>query len=78
MVRDIDALSVTSDVVGAHRDRLKNSAMTYVRTRISVLRKFAQLRAFERLFALWHVVHYPLFMVLVLAAVVHVLAVHMY
>ncbi len=33
---------------------------------------------YERLFALWHLLHLPLFVLLVLAAVVHVLAVHLY
>ena len=33
---------------------------------------------YERLFALWHLLHLPLFVLLVLAASVHVLAVHLY
>jgi hypothetical protein len=33
---------------------------------------------YERLFALWHILHMPLFVLLVLAAVVHVIAVHLY
>jgi hypothetical protein len=33
---------------------------------------------YERLFALWHLLHMPLFILLVLAAVVHVVAVHLY
>lgn len=33
---------------------------------------------YERMFALWHVLHLPLFFMLVLAAIVHVIAVHYY
>jgi hypothetical protein len=33
---------------------------------------------YERLFALWHVLHLPLFAILVFAAVIHVVAVHLY
>ena len=33
---------------------------------------------YERLFALWHLLHLPLFAILVLAATVHVVAVHLY
>jgi hypothetical protein len=33
---------------------------------------------YERLFALWHVLHMPLFILLVLAAIIHVVAVHLY
>ena len=38
----------------------------------------AQFRGAERLFALWHVLHLPLVVILVITAIVHVLAVHMY
>ncbi len=33
---------------------------------------------YERMFALWHLLHLPLFFILVLAALAHVLAVHLY
>lgn len=33
---------------------------------------------YERLFALWHMLHLPLFIILVLAALAHVVAVHLY
>ena len=33
---------------------------------------------YERLFALWHMLHLPLFVILVFAAIAHVLAVHFY
>lgn len=42
------------------------------------LRRLAAFAFFERLFALWHVLHLPLFIILVFAAVAHVIAVHMY
>lgn len=38
----------------------------------------AQFATYERLFALWHVVHIPFLYLLVLTAVVHVVAVHAY
>ncbi len=38
--------------------------------------KAVELRFYERLFALWHVLHLPLFFVMVVAATVHVWAVH--
>ncbi|MFO6463476.1 hypothetical protein ACK8OR_03705 [Jannaschia sp. KMU-145] len=33
---------------------------------------------YERLFALWHLFHLPLFVILVIAAIVHVVGVHLY
>lgn len=38
----------------------------------------AQYRAYERVFSLWHVLHIPLVGILILSAVFHVIAVHMY
>ncbi len=74
----LNELAVSSSVVAQHRARLLRSTSRYLRRRIGALRKFAQFRAFKKLFSLWHVVHYPLFVVLVIAVIVHVLAVHMY
>jgi cell division protein FtsL len=37
-----------------------------------------ELRFFERLFSLWHVLHLPLFFLMVMAALVHVWATHRY
>jgi hypothetical protein len=33
---------------------------------------------YERLFALWHILHMPLFVLLILAAIVHVVGAHLY
>ncbi|MFK7913781.1 MAG: hypothetical protein AB8B93_07690 [Pseudomonadales bacterium] len=72
------ALANKSTVVSNNQKRLQRTAFNYLEFRLTVLRKFAQLQAAERLFSLWHIVHYPLFIVLVVAAVIHVVAVHMY
>ena len=40
--------------------------------------KAAEFTFYERLFALWHVLHLPLFFLMVMAAVIHVWAVHHY
>jgi hypothetical protein len=40
--------------------------------------KVATFAFYEHLFALWHVLHVPLFILLILAAVVHVVGVHLY
>jgi hypothetical protein len=61
-----------------HRSRVLDSALTYLDKRLETYRKFAQLRGCERLFSLWHLVHFPLFLVMVGAAIVHVVAVHAY
>jgi hypothetical protein len=40
--------------------------------------RVAQLAAWERLFALWHVLHIPFVYVMVICAIAHVVAVHAY
>lgn len=40
--------------------------------------RLAQFTVFERLFSWWHVLHVPLVYMLVLSAIAHVIAVHMY
>ncbi len=42
------------------------------------LRKVVEFDFYERMFALWHVLHLPLFFMLVIAAIVHIIAVHWY
>jgi len=75
---ELDAMAEESTEVAAHRDRLLQTAGKYIDGRLAKLKTFSQLSAFERLFGLWHVVHFPLFLVMVLAAIVHVIAVHAY
>jgi len=42
----------------------------------SLLDKLAGLHLFERLFGLWHIVHIPVFILMIVTAVVHIIAVH--
>jgi hypothetical protein len=42
------------------------------------LRKAAAFRVYERLFSLWHILHLPLFIMMIITAVIHIFAVHMY
>ena len=45
---------------------------------LGALQDVAQFRIYERLFSLWHVLHVPFVYMLVICAIVHVVAVHMY
>jgi hypothetical protein len=61
----------------ARRNRLA-ATIELITVHLAAVRKAAAFAFYERLFALWHVLHLPLFFLLVLAAVVHVVAVHFY
>lgn len=45
---------------------------------LAILDKLPGLHLFERLFSLWHVVHLPIFGLMLITAVTHVIVVHMY
>jgi hypothetical protein len=64
--------------VRAQRAELERSVSRFVREHLRRVRRVAELGSWERLFSLWHVFHLPFFYMLVLAALIHVLAVHMY
>lgn len=45
---------------------------------LRAVQRTAQFTIYERLFSLWHVLHVPIVYMLVISAIVHVVAVHMY
>lgn len=45
---------------------------------IKNVRRAAELKIYQQLFALWHLLHMPLFITLVLCGIAHVIAVHIY
>jgi hypothetical protein len=53
-------------------------ARKLVRRYLSAVVRVAQYTAYERVFALWHVIHIPFVYLLILSAVAHVVAVHVY
>lgn len=76
--RELRVAAATSDVVARDRKRLLRTASRYIRDYTRLAGRVAQFSFYERLFALWHVLHLPFFFMLVLSVLVHVLAVHMY
>ena len=54
------------------------SRKALIAAHLRAVQRVAQFGVFERLFSWWHVLHVPLVYMMVLAAVAHVVAVHMY
>lgn len=67
-----------SPTIAAQRRRLRRSAFAYVDRRLLATRQVAAFEAYERLFSLWHLLHVPLIFMLLVAGIVHVVAVHVY
>jgi hypothetical protein len=74
----VSIAATRSTVVGEQRERLTQAALRYVEGRLLAARRVAEFEASERLFAAWHILHMPLFLMLVVVGIVHVFAVHMY
>lgn len=76
--RKLLAHAATSNAVDEHAERLEEAIGRYLRQHLAQVRQVAHFSAYERLFAIWHVIHIPFFMMLVLSAIVHIIAVHLY
>jgi hypothetical protein len=59
------------------RERLA-AATDLITLHLAAVKKAGAFAFYERLFALWHVLHLPLFILLIFAAIAHVIAVHLY
>jgi hypothetical protein len=67
-----------SPTLQQHASRLYKRATIYVDARLNATRRVIEFDAYERLFSLWHLLHLPLFFMLLIAGIVHVVAVHVY
>jgi len=76
--RELKHAALNSSVVQRNYSRLMRSASKFIRDYMAIVGRVAQFSFYERLFALWHVLHLPIFLLMVLSALFHVLAVHMY
>jgi hypothetical protein len=76
--RELLRQSVRSATVDLHAERLEATIDRYLREHLAQVRQVARFNSFERLFALWHVVHVPFFLMMIFTAVFHVFAVHLY
>jgi hypothetical protein len=76
-----EAINVTAarhKAVNKQRDRFERVTFEYVTRRMTVTREVVEFRIYERLFSVWHVLHMPLFLMLIAAGIVHVISVHVY
>jgi hypothetical protein len=67
-----------SAVIALEHKRLGFTARCYVDRRLAATRRVAGFEGYERLFSLWHALHIPLIFIMVIAAIIHVIAVHVY
>lgn len=75
---EIQQRAETSAAVAQNVVKLQKATSKYTRSFVNLVGRVAQFTLYERLFSLWHVLHMPLFFMMVISALLHVLAVHMY
>lgn len=54
------------------------SARRYLATYLATIERITVFSFYEKLFSMWHVLHLPLFLMMLVSGIVHVIAVHMY
>ena len=71
-------LATRSDLSRRQRSQELKKLDQYLRIFFAAAKKAERLAFFERVFGMWHHLHMPLFILLALAVVIHIVAVHLY
>jgi hypothetical protein len=74
----LSASARTTTAIADESKRLCRTADDYIEKRLAATRRVAEFEGYERLFSLWHALHIPLIFMLIIAAVIHVIAVNVY
>ena len=77
-MRELRLAAAQSRVLKAQHGMFAKTVRRYIERRLEATRRVAEFESYERLFSLWHVLHLPLFFLLLVAGIVHVIAVHVY
>ena len=72
-----DAAAASSSI-GRHRRSFTRAADRYADSRLTAARRVAEFESCEKLFSFWHLLHLALFGLLLIAGIVHVIAVNVY
>jgi len=75
---ELRAAAASNPILATQHAQFAVAVRRYIRRRLEATRRVAEFESYERLFSLWHVLHLPLFFMLLIAGVVHVIAVHVY
>jgi hypothetical protein len=65
-------------VIRANAPRIAQVARRYADRRLEAGRRMTEYQLYAQLFSLWHVLHIPLFFILLIAGIVHVIAINVY
>lgn len=77
-IAELRAAAQQSRVLAQQHKHFSVAVRRYIKQRLQSAREVAEFESYERMFALWHLLHLPLFFLLLVAGIVHVVAVHVY
>jgi hypothetical protein len=72
------ARSGGSPLIARHAEHIGELARRYAYRRLEAGRRLGEYQMYARLFSFWHVLHVPLFFMLLIAGIVHVVAINVY
>ncbi len=73
-----EAVRRESPLIARHAQSLAMVARRYAYRRLDAGRRVNEYKVYARLFSFWHVLHIPLFFMLLIAGTVHVIAINVY
>jgi hypothetical protein len=73
-----NAPDAKSPHIARHIKRLEDVTVQYIDRRLAAGRRVLEFRLYTQLFSFWHLLHLPLFITLIIASTVHVVAVSIY
>ncbi len=65
-------------LLGAQGTRVAEAARLYADRRLDAGRRMRECQTYAKLFSYWHILHLPLFFMLLIAGIVHVVAINIY
>jgi hypothetical protein len=74
----IQTMAARHKAIATQKERIEHATFDYISRRLRATREVADFCIFDKLFGVWHALHVPLFLILIAASIVHVVAVHLY
>ncbi len=76
--RTLDAIAEQAGLSAKERRLKKREALSIINAHMAIVLSIAEFNFYKRLSGLWHLLHLPLFIFLVIVVVVHIVVVNMY
>lgn len=78
LAREVKARARQDQMEKKQLRRQLKAGRKHINAYVMSVRKVAEYRIYRRIFSLWHVLHIPLFFMLVTTGIIHIVSVHLY